>query len=218
MSIIRLQHCFQGPSALPSDRFCNTFHLDTGSGLLEEGSLGTNIALAFRRFYGVAGHTSWEGYRARFASTPGRTIKMYDLADPKPRVARFDESDTPYNTAPTAQNLPSEACVVLAFQAEGTSGIRAARARGRVYLGPLNIQAMSGGGATPGTVSTTFSDLVLTNAITLRSELFALGVVWGIYSPTDAVLRAVHTVSVDNQMDVQQRRALPRTANDKRVV
>ncbi|MCA1705405.1 MAG: hypothetical protein LC808_19970, partial [Actinobacteria bacterium] len=71
---------------------------------------------------------------------PNGRVKIYDRADPPPRVPIRDAAFA-LLTSGSSTALPAECAVVLSFHKSFSSGQPRARSRGRVYIGPLGSNA-----------------------------------------------------------------------------
>lgn len=150
MAILRAQVQFQGKSGKPEDVVVNTWHFDSAS---SDDAAVDVIRDQLVAFYNTAttGTPSGGPIAEHLSEWLSRTanaskIKVYDLADAKPRVAR-ERSFTlgPSLTGPPTE-LPAEVALCVSFYA----GQNRPRYRGRVYLGPFvttaNQEETTGGG------------------------------------------------------------------------
>lgn len=145
------QHSLQGPSGLPEDRYVNVFRwavgIDPGHAVAAD-----IIALALEDFYTVAPADAAPNNRSIMSFMPAymeadAEIRVYDDSDPEPREP---EVRTYSWAGASAQPLPSEVALCLSFY--GSRNLP--RQRGRLYIGPLNndaVQSGSGAPARPGT-------------------------------------------------------------------
>lgn len=132
----------------------------------------------------------------------GHTLKIYDRGDPVPRVPVV-EVTYDFPSAPAGGSLPHQVAMCLSFQAVKLSGESQARRRGRIYVGPLD-QAVCGTNGRPVSSAVTLlrnaGDALLTFTGTLSVD-------WSIYSPTNGFSSVVDNGWVDDQFDIQRRRA-----------
>jgi hypothetical protein len=117
--------------------------------------------------------------------------------------------------------LPQQLAICSSYGADasgipehGAGGTRpAARYRGRFYVGPVNSQTLqeaAGTTAAQTVSSVTATDLAAASKA-LRNNLSTDGFTWCVYSRTDGLLRAVTHGWVDDEWDVQRRRAIETT-------
>lgn len=152
------------------------------------------------------------------------TVRMYDMRDPEPRVAKAEEQImlNPSINAP----LPNEVALCMSFQAERVSGQLQRRRRGRVFLGPVAESAV----AVIGSHSRPLASV--RNTIATAAEAMAtpflhpgspgLHLNWSIYSRRTDELGAslddsFHDVKdgwIDDAWDIQRRRGAAPTARE----
>lgn len=139
MSEYIAQHILQGISGLPKDQFVTTFHFVGSAGAATVDGAQSCVA-RIRQFYEVAAGSG--GAISSFLSpyiADVRTVKVYDEASAKPRIPMV----VGHYTGPThgsGQCLAPATALCLSY----FSVRNAPRHRGRIYLGPLKINAMSG--------------------------------------------------------------------------
>ena len=215
MTTGRFQHCFQGPSGEAKDTYCNTYHFLFESNEMELQAAA--VATQVRAWYGgleFGGNSIWSSV----VENAGASVKAYRLQDPPQRPVIHEEFYTPsFPQRAGASNLPNEVAICLSYNAEPVAGAIRARNRGRIYLGPLNQDAMSAAtGQDPEVAPSVVTD-ILAGAVQLRASLFAIGVIWCIFSPTnfaaagagadpDDFMYPIVNFSVDNALDTQRRR------------
>lgn len=147
MGVALIQTAFASASALPKDVAVNTFHFRYSSQAILDDPLDVDNAfdLVENAFYkwdnaeaGTAPVTYLGGSRSGLA-----TSKMYDLAEPQPRVPIAQRDWTfPQNVE---ASLPLEVACVLSFHAALVSGTPPARLKNRIFLGPLTQAAVDVG-------------------------------------------------------------------------
>ena len=189
-------------SAVPEDYVVNTFHFDSAVGT----ELGA-IAAASRveGFYnedisGGVGRLS-----TRFSNSialSGHVIRVYDLAEPKPRIPILEAPMTFSSVG--VGGYPSEVALCLSYRAEYASGQPAARRRGRLYIGPFR-----------GDLSEADAASAIRPNAAIINQLRGCGrrliqknddVTWVVYSPTSESSHLVIGGWVDNSWDTQRRR------------
>lgn len=135
-------------SNLPSDVAVNNFVFEISEGTQEDTE--DVISLALTDFYnsGTQKIVSFLSPALRGAVTAegGLIAKAYKLDDPKPRPPRY-ELELPLPVPSSGSSLPLEVAAVASFQAPRLAGTIQARRRGRVYLGPLNTNAVTTDGS-----------------------------------------------------------------------
>lgn len=222
MANLVIQHALQAENGLAEDRYVNTFHVTT---LAEP--IGTDLAAirdAIIDFYKPAENSGLQSFMGKWANGIGRTVKIYDLADLKPRapIHEFISTTPPFSTASTTKNMPAEVAVCLSYEGDKISGTPQARRRGRIYIGPLSDSVMNESTAsTPSRPMVAFLDLLLVQAAVLKLDLFAAGAVWCVYSPTEDSagdgsqgMTPITSIWVDDAYDTQRRRGI--AASQKR--
>lgn len=206
MTDIRAQVVLQGGTNIPEDRFINVFHFNAPGSLSLE---APGIADALASFYGATG-TPGAGngagiYLSQFVLRPF-TIRLYDLADPEPRVPIVRSYTLPTYPSSTNGDLPEEVAIVLSLR--GAPPVTRSR-RGRVYIGPLNANVRDD--ATTA-VPTRPSGAVQTSLATYAGALLTARPDWCIWSPTTSIMVPVVGGHIDNAFDTQRRRGPVTTA------
>lgn len=208
---IRVQHSFQGVSGIAKDQYINTFHFNGDAS--DEGGL-TGLATDIKTFYQTAppGGTNPVGhYMSANSDSPNARIKMFDLTDPIPRPPIYDEFYTPTAHPGTGQNLPDEVAVCLSYGATPTAGIPIARQRGRIYIGPLNDNALgSASGDVVSRPALAFRDNLVRAAAKLWND--AALYLWVVYSPTLNTSFPISHFWSDDAWDTQRRRGAAPTS------
>lgn len=199
MGVVRAQVRFEGDTLDPEDVFINTWHFLASGGALTEGVADT-ITSYFDSFY-KAEHGGQPGTIAEYFSpfmSGNAEVRYYDLAHEEPRVPIIRT----FTFTPVASGgLPAEVAVALSFQA----GIPLTRTRrGRVYLGPLNQNAMSAVSTSDRHVNPTFMAIVGHAAADMAVATRAHR--WAIYSRKLDSASIVETGWVDDAFDTQRRR------------
>lgn len=199
MTTLRIMVSLNMASGIPEDRSVNTFHV-TGPTVPDP----TGLNVVFQTYY-TALKPWFPAEVAEFA----HNVKVYNLADPEPRVAIYDENFD-FATAPTGDPLPSEVALCVSYHVAYAPGEPKARYRGRHYIGPLNTTALGADGRPDPDLVTdaagAFSDL---NDDLASMDSWFLGV----YSRTDATMRQPITGAwIDNAFDIQRRRGLAPTS------
>jgi len=212
LTTLEAQMIFANDNGNPADAVMNVWHFktdDVGTPAEE----GTDVEARIFTFYQYI-----DDYLSSFLSG-AYTIKVFDLADPEPRVAVWEHVSS--ITPGTGNGIPDEVCVALSYQAERVSGEPQARRRGRLYIGPLN------GGTTVLSADTSAGDCIV--HATFRADLATAAaatagvftgassgsaIAWCTYSPTDraggkTLAQSSHNVTdgwIDFAVDIQRRR------------
>lgn len=211
----RAQVILERDGLLPEDVSVNTWHFqgdvavgETTSERFDEDAPG--LADRLEAFY-----VSLQTFFA-VTCTGNARIKLYNMADPRPRVPH---SEYTFTFVPGTAAYPSEVAICLSFKGEVVSGQSMRRRRGRIYLGPINSQM----GLIDGSdVRINFSNAP---AIITAAEALQTGGTGAfrhaIYSRTqdgptepqsDAAWTDVDSYWVDNAFDTQRRRGAKATA------
>jgi hypothetical protein len=129
------QVAFIGPSGIPRDQFENTFHFTLDAGTDADGAMAAH-ALVASFFLNVHGSNSVASYLSGKMSRTA-TLKSYIEGHAIPRpIFRQDTFTLPTPLANTG--IPEEIALCLSYYA----GVNLPRRRGRIYIGPLNTDAI----------------------------------------------------------------------------
>nr|CRY97454.1 hypothetical protein [uncultured prokaryote] len=183
-------------TSIPTDISINTWSFESS---LDNDLAAADIAEGLEDFYAQIGT-----YLSPVLNPAVSRLKIYDRADPEPRVPFYDETLVgPGNNTGTI--IPEEVAACLSFRGALTSGASQRRRRGRVYLGPLSITGVAAGGTGRSEVKTAFVTAIHAGADALLTALGATTehVVHSGVGGTDTV---VTTYWVDNAFDTQRRR------------
>lgn len=202
MANMRAQVVFQGFSNLPEDRFVNTWHFSNSlSAALHVPNIVTTLD-AFYKEENVGGEALDEFLSP--AVNRQYEYRIYDLADPEPRVPTIIPKSM--NSAAATSGHPEELSIVLSFH--GAPPVTARR-RGRIYFGPLanmnTITTASGSQYSSVHVNIIGHLIEAANAMLTASNANTGG--WAIRSsvPTQNFV-PVTGGFVDNGIDIQRRR------------
>lgn len=204
MPLLRVQHSFQGSSGLARDRFVNTFYF--AGGPLVAGELEA-MADAVQNFYEQTPAALSSPVVAYISSTVTAfpaTIAIYNTDDPMPRQPIFETTWQP-NQSDT-QDLPAEVACCLSYRALPVSGEPQARRRGRLFIGPLNINVLSSTVGLPEQRPKTIFITTLNQAAAQMASQLPVNWSWQIYSPRDGISSGIQEVWVDDAFDTQRRR------------
>lgn len=184
---------------VPEDAFVNTLHwvLDDTDPLAQS----DDIADAIEAFYSVS-----KNYLSHFVALSGNVVKFYDMGDPEPRVPfrtrELDLTDGSFGTG----ELPCECCICVSFQAPPESGVNQARRRGRIYFGPISLEALDEGTGDMVVSETAMEEIATAFAVMVSNANTNAGAQLVVYSRVGAVTTPVEQVWVDNAVDIQRRR------------
>lgn len=198
---------------LPRDVSVNTFWT-TGSGDRLDQAAEAEVAII--RFYNednTNNHLSYWLSALISRQTGACIVQTYDLADPQPRPP-ISQAFFTLGVAGSGNSLPMEVAVVASFHGEPVAGIRQARRRGRVYLGPLGIQASQTTLNQPARPAAEFIEDVRDASSRLASELDGEDDApqWIVHSRVSSNNAPVIGGWVDNEFDTQRRRGLEASA------
>lgn len=215
MTTIRAQVSLVNQSGLPVDIVTNTFHFISNSvDRLTDSSL---IGAELDTFYTGLGNIF------STAITGAYTVDYYDLADPTPRVP-FDTSGGTLATG-TGATLPNEVAIVLSFFGSPISGLPPARARGRIFLGPLDGSVLDDA-ANDGRVQAATMTEIAAAAGALMVAGDPANFQWAVFSPTSAgappwtagdligATRSIDGGWVDNAFDTMRSRGTAASARE----
>jgi hypothetical protein len=193
-----------GTSGLPEDRYVNTFWFRQPEGSFSTAQAADTIADRLQAFYEDAGvglnPLTWFLSNQAIDEARGLEVRVYDTDEVEPRTPYTEQRSLTGFVATVP--LPNEVAVVLSYYA--TRNIP--RRRGRVYIGPLNLNALSttendGDGTPP---------LSLRQALQWAAETLSgyEDMPWSVASRKDGVLRTITNGWVDNAFDTQRRRGV----------
>ena len=201
MPIIRGIVTLGRDSALPEDQVVNVFHFDASG---PTGGQLDDIADHLITFYKDVNTTPARSVASFLSSDLSGSIvvKLYNLSDTVPRAPVLEVATT--MTVGTGQSLPAEVALCLSFQGAPLSGQPQARRRGRVYIGPLDIECLTTDPV--GRPVQEFMDTLGASADRMQTDSNASSTPWGVLSVTDNQLVEIVDGWVDNAFDTQRRR------------
>lgn len=196
-------------TGVPADAVVNTFAFD---------SYSVGIATAVEAFYNGANvhHPLAYNLALTLDRSAGKAkLNVYDITghlDGSPHGVPIEMDTFTLGASSGDAALPADVCVGLSFHADITyTGRKAARQRGRVFLGPMadNASVVNQNATTKeAEVGTAFTDDLLSAAATL----LAAEPTWSVWSRADAALHAVIGGWVQNRFDSQRRRRTAATS------
>lgn len=210
MSLFKAVVSFEADSGLPEDAVQNTWHFQIAND--NDILWPTDVLANLEEFY--TGNVAPAGFSLRnYLSeklTGDVTVRFYRLLDPEPRVPFVTGSFTyvPFES----QAIPSEVALCLSYFRAFASGEPPARAKGRLFIGPLNIEAVSDVDDVD-LPSSTFIGTLAGAASRMRANSDAAGRFdWVQRSETADASGPVIGGWVDNAWDTQRRRGRAATA------
>lgn len=145
-------------------------------------------------------------------------VDVYDREAPEPRAPLASVPFTLGAVTGGTTQMPLETAVCLSFQGARASGQPQARRRGRIYLGPLQSNAITMSLNNTPVPNSTFITDVLDAAEALYDNLVGDGFVWTVWSSVNNSPTIITECWMDNALDNQRRRELPATTRTTRVV
>lgn len=201
MTLLRSQVRFQGFTNVPQDLFTNTLYWYSDDTLTPVAAATAAQAL-LEDFYADAFQG---GMMSPVVANTGHFVQWYNMGDPEPRVPILT-APMPVPSRGSANGLPEEVAVVMSFQGAKVSGFDQRNRRGRIYLGPLSVTAITqGGSAAFASSSSTFRANIRTACRTYLLGAFS-GVQWSVFSPTNLTSTPVVDGWIDFPLDTQRRR------------
>ena len=191
MGIARAQVVMSGATGLPEDVFTNTFHFVNDQDYEDHAA---TITPALQQFYGFFDQDLSEYIQ------PQAVIKVYNMLDPEPRVPT--EFPFPLGIVTTDSfALPNEVAVCLSYHAAPPV---VPRRRGRIYIGPLNLNATTA--ATTSTVPPRPTLAFRTRLATAGAFLRSNAVGWAVRSEASDGYSMITDGWVDDEFDTMRKR------------
>ena len=222
MVTVRVQHAFNAKNGLAADAVINTFHFTTinpdAVWLPAQADALRDNVLDFYDANPPGLNLAVRSFLAEDSfANPRHTFRMYDMADPEPRIPRYLATHPGLGTAAASTSLPHEVAVCLSYRAESVSGQIPARRRGRIYIGPLNTTVLFEDAQGHSRPHQDFQNILTAAAKHLQEDAQADGWNWVVRSgggPSDGELGGgdlpsvaeLTTAGVDNAFDTQRRR------------
>lgn len=213
----------KGASGLAADNFINDFAFKFEAGSPSSSDYA-NLFDAVDGFFNDASYDT--DHRVAYYISPEvpRTtthrIDMYHITTGALGSPIFSDDwlGPTASTFGSTTGLPLEVAGVLSFTADLTGILEEsgatrprARRRGRLYIGPLNVNAILGN-TPPYPLTDQFQQTMRQAAINMHDAADADGWTWSVWSRTDAVLRPVVGGWTDNAPDTQRRRGFKASA------
>lgn len=146
MALYRAMAIHQHRSGLPSARFVNTFHIESGAAVSAIDA--EEIAEAVRDFYVVNPGGGAEDVADQFSdvvATTGHEVRVYPI-DEATGINLGGDGEPPLWTEPfdhlgrdglSRTGYPSEVAICLSYKNISAGSVPQARRRGRIYIGPI---------------------------------------------------------------------------------
>ncbi len=198
--VYRCQARFQGATDLPEDVYINNW-------AFRNDEIGVSPAAAIKAvldafYFGPspanASLTMFQRYGSSFVV--GGEYRVYDLGQPPPRAPEILPMSGPFTGGGTP--LPEEVAVCLSYVAT----VNQPRSRGRLYMGPLALSALTPVLGRYKTADVYRSDLAIKAAQVMNTTQ---NVGWVLVSPTDVAAKVITGGWVDDAPDTQRRRGSP---------
>jgi hypothetical protein len=198
---IRAQVIFKGPSGLPEDVYVNSFVFNLSTTTEPTATLYETIANDLRDFYDIAHAPAGNPIKLFFPAFLANQVEMkfYWLGQAPPREPFLQTRLI--TTDGSSQALPSEVALCASYYADRNLP----RQRGRIYIGPFTVGALSGGAGAPAIPVSGLIDAVRWSSQWLANQ-GGTSYVWSILSGADGVSRGITNGWVDNAFDTQRRR------------
>lgn len=206
---------------LPRDEVTNSLHFHKPESMPYAtfvAGLGPAVASLYNTIgTGMTSKVSSYMSNANQTGSSQATVNMYDGSVPV-----HERIPTPFTFtlgAPTSgTDLPNEVALCLSFKRQEPGVGSFASQRGRIYIGPLSLSAITNGTSGPVPTSAFITDLVHAG-INMKTAVRAIGdgADHCVFSPRLNKLFVVTSYWVDNAMDTQRRRG-PRATSRTTLV
>lgn len=203
-------------TGLPEDVFINDFAFKNTAGVpnLAQATSMFGRVSDFYRNVGANGRSVGSFISSAVDRAATHLVQVFSITAAGTGSPIF-EFDWLGPTAPTELlNLPNEVSGVLSFHAlltgvsEEIGGTRPrARRRGRVYVGPLTVEAIDTADDNP-RLDATFLTTLRQQALTLKDQSVTNNHPWQVWSRADQVLRPVLEGWTEDAPDTQRRRGV----------
>lgn len=187
---------------IPADVSVNTWSFRTSLPRLDAMN---GIGQGLLAFYGAMAN-----YYSPAVDLTRTLVKAYDRADALPRLP-FIQEILPLSDVNINLGMPEEVALCMSFRAVALSGTSPKRRRGRVYLGPLNVDVLNAGNDQRAVPNPQFGIDLEAACDLFNGSLGAetSHVIWSQANGTSSVAAAY---SIDNAFDTQRRRGTAPTS------
>lgn len=201
---IRINAVLQNANGLAEDRYLSSFVFTGPGSSSATAALAEPLVRAFIQETAV-----WLGPQCSRAANASKTI-WYDLGEPPvrtPHEATFSLAAAGGGTG-SGQPLPAEVACVLSLRSTEND----ARARGRLYIGPLHQACADTGTANDSRPILGFRTALKGAAERLADNAVLAGISWQILSRSDGDTKEVVGGFIDDAWDTQRRRGVTPTS------
>lgn len=198
----KVQVVLPSVTGLPADVFINTFHFVTS---VNSDAIGVIIASRLVDFYNGAGPShdlAWYLGNTVSRVTGAAQIKCYDELDNS--LPPFYETTFTIDASGQVGDLPWEVACCLSFKNLTVTTVPERNRRGRIYLGPLNVDTVTEVGGSIRPHVDFIGDLL--DAGQRLYDANDASALWTVYSRVQAEGYLVEAGWVDNAFDTQRRR------------
>jgi hypothetical protein len=201
--VIRVLAIWQGVSALPEDRYISTFAFSSDAASTTAAqNAAIDKVVAFYDSTNAGGRVG-QYMSGQVINEALSEFRAYDLGDPPFERTPLIRPNTTVVMG-SGTGLPSEVAVCLSYYQTRNRP----RRRGRIYVGPLNISAVSGVGNTVPRVVPEFQNTLLAAGLAMASP--STSPQFCFVAQQDATTAPIARVPthmwVDNAFDTQHRR------------
>lgn len=201
---VRVNVVLQNQSGLAEDRYLSSF-VFTGTGSSETTAAAVvPLVIAFTQSAGA-----WLGPQCSRSGNASKAI-WYDLGEAPvrtPHETAFTLASAQGGTGSTTP-LPGEVACVISLRSTENS----ARARGRLYIGPLHLLCQDVGTSNDSRPIMGFRTALKSAAETLANGAVAAGCSWQILSRADGDTKEIVGGFIDDAWDTQRRRGVDPTS------
>jgi hypothetical protein len=219
----------EGASGFTDETVVNTFNFVTAT--VPDETDYANLASDVQGFYNAyqgGGSLQISDYIAGHISRAAEacSLKIYDLfaaLDGDPHGSPVYSQNWTLGAAAVADALPAQVASVITLrgrgallqpvEAGGTPPLTRPRSRytGRIYLGPLNGSAVTTSSSGIARSSEGWRNVAGNACEELQEAANADGWIWAVWSRSDAAMRGITSVEIDNSLDVMRSRKQPAT-------
>lgn len=215
---VACQVVFENVSGLPRDRVTNTFHFRRPEGTSFAAWVAALSPTVINTY-----NATWSPVTVWLASfisdqisrgINASKLNWYDLSLNPPHVPTV--TTFTLSASGNSTSLPNEVALCGSFKGDVVPGVPTSRQRGRVYIGPLSLNAINGtesaGDQRPTSGNTGIIDSI---ARSLKGLALAARTNSGdlcVFSPTNNALYPVTSIWVDDAFDTQRRRGARSTS------